>query len=372
MAPGYALRHLNAHKPGVKFAGLAIKASAASGAALKGDVMGRCSIVNRVLPVLVATLVIAGSARADDVRHFSFAYDQPHTTAYGIAGDTFAAKLSELSHGTMLIDQFPGAQLGQEPQVLQKLRTGDVDFSITSTANSATLQPEAGVFSIHFVFRSEDHLVKALADPGVAGAFKEMVNAKVEGARTLALATMGFRNIYGKKDVHNVGDVDNVKIRVQATVTEDTMFPAYGAQTVHMPFGDVYTALQTGIVAMAENGINVFQSNKHYEVAPIMSLTQHEANNNVIWVSDKVWNSLSDEQKKSVQAAADEVAKVEPPAALGLENDSMTKLEKMGVKFIKDVDKSGFIKDAEPLQDKLAAQLGPGAVKVLQLVRGVK
>ncbi len=217
----------------------------------------------------------AGAARADDVRHFSFAYDQPHTTAYGIAGDTFAAKLAELSHNTMVIDQFPGAQLGQEPQVLQKLRTGDVDFSICSTANSATLQPEAGVFSIHFVFRSEDHLVKALADPKVAQAFKDMINNKVQGAHVMALGTMGFRDMYGKKDIHSVADLNNVKVRVQATATEDTMFPAYGAQTVHMPFGDVYTALQTGIVAMAENGINVYQSNKHYEAAPVMSLTQH-------------------------------------------------------------------------------------------------
>ncbi|HTZ37609.1 MAG TPA: TRAP transporter substrate-binding protein [Stellaceae bacterium] len=330
--------------------------------------MGRHHAIAMALSIVAA----AGAASADEVRHFSFAYDQPHTTAYGIAGDTFAAKLAELSHGTMLIDQFPGAQLGQEPQVLQKLRTGDVDFSITSTANSATLQPEAGVFSIHFVFRSEDHLVKALADPKVAAAFKAMINDKVQGARTLALATMGFRDMYGKKEIHNVGDLANVKVRVQATATEDTMFPAYGAQTVHMPFGDVYTALQTGIVAMAENGINVYQSNKHYEVAPIMSLTQHEANNNVVWVSDKVWNSLSDEQKRWVQAAADEVARVEPPKALALENDSMAKLEKMGVKFVKDVDKSGFVKDAEPIQDKLAAELGPGAVNVLHLVRDVK
>jgi tripartite ATP-independent transporter DctP family solute receptor len=333
--------------------------------------MGRHSVIVGILS-LFAAASMADGAWADDVRHFSFAYDQPHTTAYGIAGDTFAAKLAELSHNTMVIDQFPGAQLGQEPQVLQKLRTGDVDFSITSTANSATLQPEAGVFSIHFVFRSEDHLVKALQDPGVSKAFKDMINSKVEGAHIMALGTMGFRDMYGKKEVHNVKDLDNVKIRVQATATEDTMFPAYGAQTVHMPFGDVYTALQTGIVAMAENGINVFQSNKHYEVAPIMSLTQHEANNNVVWVSDKVWNSLNDEQKKWVQAAADEVGKVEPPAALQLENDSMAKLEKMGVKFVKDVDKSGFVKDAEPLQDQLAEKLGPGAVNVLKLVRGVQ
>jgi TRAP-type C4-dicarboxylate transport system substrate-binding protein len=148
---------------------------------------------------LAALVIVAATgAEAAEARHFSFAYDQPHTTAYGIAADTFANKLQQLSNGTMVIDQFPGAQLGQEPQVLQKLRTGDIDFAITSTANSATVQPEAGVFSIHFVFRSEDHLKKALADPGVVAAFTEMMNSKVEGAHTLALGTMGFRDIYSK------------------------------------------------------------------------------------------------------------------------------------------------------------------------------
>jgi TRAP-type C4-dicarboxylate transport system substrate-binding protein len=85
-----------------------------------------------------------------------------------------------------------------------------------------------------------------------------------------------------------------------------------------------------------------------------------------------VWNSLNDEQKGWAQAAADEISKVMPEKALGLEHESMGRLEKMGVKFVKDVDKSGFIKDAEPIQDKLAQQLGPGAVKVLQQVRAVK
>ncbi|MFZ2006261.1 MAG: TRAP transporter substrate-binding protein DctP [Stellaceae bacterium] len=152
--------------------------------------MNRHSVIVGILSFFAAAS-IADGAWADDVRHFSFAYDQPHTTAYGVAGDTFAAKLAELTHNTMVIDQFPGAQLGQEPQVLQKLRTGDVNFSITSTANSATLQPEASVFSIHFVFRSEDHLVKALQDPAVSKAFKDLINGKVEGTRVLALGTMG-------------------------------------------------------------------------------------------------------------------------------------------------------------------------------------
>jgi TRAP-type C4-dicarboxylate transport system substrate-binding protein len=158
---------------------------------------------------------------------------------------------------------------------------------------------------------------------------------------------------------------------VQATPTEDTMFPAYGAQIVHMPFGSVYTSLQTGVVDMAENGINVYDSNKHYEVAPIMSLTGHEANCNLLWVSDKVWSALSDEQKGWVTAAAVEVATKEPAMAIDLEHKSRAKLEKMGVKFVDPVDKSGFIGVAKPLQEKIAADLGPHATKILQICRSI-
>ena len=323
-----------------------------------------------LLAAAAAVMLIATSAHAQ--KHYSFGYDQPHTTAYGIAGDTFAAKLSELSKGQMIIDQFPGAQLGQEPQMLQKIRTGDIDFIITSTANSATVAPESGVFSLHYLFRDEDHLVKSLADPRIIAAVRDMFAQKVEGAHVLALSTMGFRYMYGKKELHSVADIKGMKVRVQATATEDAIFPAYGAQTVHMPFGSVYTSLQTGVVDMAENGINVYEANKHYETAPIMSMTMHEANNSVVWVSDKTWNALSADQKIWVQAAADAVSTTVPRAALGLEHGSQAKLTKLGVKFVTDVDRSGFIKAATPFQDEQAKTLGPNALKLLDLVRSVK
>ena len=321
--------------------------------------------------VFAAAALAAGSAGAAE-RHFTFGYDQPHTTAYGYTGDVFAEKLKELSKGTMIIDQFPGAQLGQEPQMLQKIRTGDIDFIISATANAATVVPEAGVFSIHFIFRGEEHLKNAISDPKVIEAFRRMVKDKVQGAQVLTLITLGLRDFYSKREIHNIADLKGLKIRVQATPTEDTLFTAYGAQVVHMPFGEVYTSLQTGVVDVAENGVNVYLSNKHYEVAPIMSMSEHEANANCIWVSDKAWNSFTDEEKKWVQTAADEVNRLEPTHALMLEHDSMAKLEKMGVKFVKNVDKSGFIKIAEPIQDQIAAQLGPHAVELLKLVRAVK
>ena len=149
-----------------------------------------------------------------------------------------------------------------------------------------------------------------------------MINDSVQGAQVLGLLTMGLRNMYSKKEIKSVADIKGEKIRVQATKTEDTHFPAYGAQTVHMPFGEVYTSLQTGVVNIAENGVNVYMANKHYEVAPVLSMTEHEANNNCIWVSDKTWKSLSPQEQQWVQAAADEVAKKEPALGLKLEADS--------------------------------------------------
>src|SRR5579859_4218814 len=119
-----------------------------------------------------AAMALAVSTDANAQKKYTFGYDQPHSTAYGIAADMFNAKLMELSKGTMGIDQFPGAQLGQEPVMLEKIRTGDIDFIITATANAASVAPQAGVFSEHFIFRDKDHLAKVLADPAATKEFK--------------------------------------------------------------------------------------------------------------------------------------------------------------------------------------------------------
>jgi TRAP-type C4-dicarboxylate transport system substrate-binding protein len=288
---------------------------------------------------VAAFLFMAAGATAQEVKHYRFAYDQPKTTGYGILGDIFADKLKTLSKGTMLIDQYPGAQLGQEPQVLQLVKSGDV--------------------------------IKAIADPEVSKAVKAMIAETVQGAHVIGLATLGLRHMYAKREIRKIEDIKGLKVRVQATPTEDTMFPAYGAQIVHMPFGSVYTSLQTGVMDVAENGINVYLANKHYEVAPVLSLTEHEANNSLVWISDKLWNSLTPEQQGWVQAAADEVNRTQPAKALELEHQSTEKLKSIGVKVVTDVDKSGFTAIADPYLDKLARDLGPHAEKIKNLIRAI-
>src|SRR6201992_3041503 len=321
---------------------------------------------------VMALGALGAPATAAEVKHYRFAYDQPKTTGYGILGDIFAEKLKTLSKGTMLIDQYPGAQLGQEPQVLQLVKSGDVEFCISSSANASTISPQAGVMSMHFLFRNEAHLIKALADPEVSKAVKAMVAETVQGARVIGLATLGLRHMYAKREIRKLEDIKGLKVRVQATPTEDTMFPAYGAQTVHMPFGSVYTSLQTGVVDVAENGINVYLANKHYEVAPVLSLTEHEANNSLVWISDKLWNSLTPEQQGWVQTAADEANRSQPAKAIELEHQSTEKLKSIGVKVVTDVDKSGFTKIADPYLDKLAKDLGPHAEKIKNLIRAIQ
>ncbi|SEE36697.1 tripartite ATP-independent transporter solute receptor, DctP family [Bradyrhizobium erythrophlei] len=323
------------------------------------------------IAMAAAALLLPARAGAQEVKHFRFAYDQPRNTGYSVAGDLFAEKLKELSKGTMIVDQYPGAQLGQEPQLLQLVKSGDIEFAIVSSANTATISPQAGVMSLHFLFRNDAHVIKALADPQVFDAIRTMIDETAQGLHVIGTGSQGVRHIYSKREIHNVGDLRGVKVRVQATATEDTMFPAYGAQTVHMPFGSVYTSLQTGVVDAAENSINVYLVNKHYEVAPVLSITEHEANNALLFVSDKLWQSLSAEQKQWVQAAANEVSAKEPQKAFELERNALTKLKSFGVKVVDDVDKKSFTAIADPYLDKLAKELGPHAEKIKNLIRAV-
>ncbi len=318
-----------------------------------------------------AALLFVAPVSAQPVTHYRFAHDQQIPSGYSVAYELFSAKLKELSKATMVVDQFPGAQLGQEPQILQLVKSGDIDFAIVSSANTATISPQAGVMSLHFLFRSEDHIIKSLADPKVFEAIRDLIDQTTQGIHAIGLGTQGFRYLYGHKEIHKVADLKGLKVRVQATATEDAMFPAYGAQTVHMPFGSVYTSLQTGVVDFAENGFNVYLINKHYEVAPILSMSEHEANNAILWISDKLWQSLSAEQRGWVMAAARVVSTQEPAKGFELEHSAAVKLKGMGVKVVSDVDKAGFQAIAAPYLDKLAKELGPHAEKVKDLIKAV-
>jgi len=335
----------------------------------------RRSFLRGTIGLAGATAVTRGARRvwaAGPARTFTFGYDQPHDTAYGFMADRFGEKLQELSGGTLAIRQFPTAALGQEPEMAQKVRTGDIDFAINATANTSTIVPAAGVFSLHFIFRDEKHLLQVVTNRDVNAFFKKMILDNTTGARSLGLMTLGFRNMYAKFAVSSVHDMGGKKVRVQATKTEDAFFSAYHAIPIHMPFGQVYTSLQTGLVQIAENGNDIYLKNKHYEAAPVLSKTQHEANNNQLWMSQKTYDSLSDQQRKWVEDAAAYALPRAAQKAIEYDAAAAKTLQGLGVKYHEEVDKQGFIALAAPVQDPQAQDLGPYAVQLLKFVRNVK
>ncbi len=322
---------------------------------------------------LGATLLGKGrNVRGAEARTFTFGHDQPADTAYGYYAVEFDKKLAELSGGTMRVRHFPGAALGEEPVLAQKVRQGDVDFAINSTANTSTAVPQSGVLSLHFIFRDEAHLAKAVNDPALNAAFKKMIADNVQGAFSLGLMTLGMRNMYAKFTISGLQEVTGKKVRVQATKTEDTFFgQAYRATPVHMPFGQVFTSLQTGLVQIAENGNDNYLKAKHYEAAPVLNKTEHEANNFHLWMSQKTWDSLNEQQRKWVTEAAEYVRPLATNKALEFAGTAVKTLQGLGVKWHDQVDKSSMMKVAAPLQDSLAKELGPYAVQLLGLVRNL-
>src|SRR5436190_22981120 len=131
--------------------------------------------------IAAVAMMFGTAAGAQEVKHYRFAHDQQLNSGYSIAYDIFSAKLKELSKGTMLVEQYPGAQLGQEPQILQLVKSGDIDFAIVSSANTATISPQAGVMSLHFLFRSDDHIIKALQNQTVLEAISDMIDETTQG-----------------------------------------------------------------------------------------------------------------------------------------------------------------------------------------------
>lgn len=304
-------------------------------------------------------------------RRLTFAYEGPDTTGQGIAADIFQRAVQDLSGGKLKAIQYPNSQLGGEPELLQKIRLGELDLVISSTANAAQLAPQSGVFSLHYLFGNEEQVKSVVTDGAVNRAYKEMVRETVDEAHPLTLFTLPLRNFYAKFGVRDIADIQNQKIRVQATSTEDILFREYGAVPVHMPFPELYTGLQTGVVDLAENAVSYYGLNRHHEVAPVMSFSRHEGNLQVLWVSDNTWQNLSRQERAWIEKAADKVRAQQPDAVLRLTDKLMKEYRSEGVDFVHDVDKAAFRRLSVPLQESLAETLGDGAAEILKLVRAV-
>lgn len=210
--------------------------------------------------------------------------------------------LKEATNGRYDIKVFVSEQLGSEKDTIEQTRFGVLDLNRVNMAPFNNLIPETGVLSLPFLFRSVDHMHKVVDGPIGDEILKAFEAHDLVG---LAFYDSGARSLYTtKKPVRSLEDVKGLKIRVQQSDLFIGMVKAMGGNPTPMPYGEVYSALQTGVIDGAENNWPSLESSKHFEVAKFYTLTEHSLSPEVLVMSKKVWDKLTPEDQAAFRDAA--------------------------------------------------------------------
>lgn len=299
--------------------------------------------------VLVPALVLAPPAQARNFRS-SDVHPADYPTVEAVK--QFGKLLSEQSGGRHGVRVFPNGALGSEKDTVEQLKLGALDMM---RINAAVLNPvvaETVVPCLPFVFRSRDHMRATLDGP-----VGDEVLAALEGQGMVGLAfyDSGARSLYtAKTPVRSLADVKGAKIRVQQSDLFVSMVQALGANATPMPYGEVYTALKTGIVDAAENNLPSYESSRHFEAAKYYTQTEHSMCPEVLVFSKKVWDSLS----KDDQALIRKLAKESVPFMRALWDERETKarqtVEAGGAQVIALAGRDEFVAAMKPVYAKFA------------------
>ena len=226
--------------------------------------------------------------------------DYPTVRAFRHFGDL----VEQRSGGRLRVKLFPGGQLGAERDTLEITSFGGLDFNRVNLAPLNSIEPLTTVFSLPFLFESEEHLRRALD-----GAPGEAVLASLAPHDMIGLCfyDSGARSFYNvKRPILTPGDMRGLKIRVQNSDLYVAMIRALGADATPMDLGEVYQGLVQGVVDGAENNWPSYQSGRHYEVAPFFSLTRHVMAPEVLLMSKRSWDDLSPSDQAMVKDSARE------------------------------------------------------------------
>jgi tripartite ATP-independent transporter DctP family solute receptor len=318
------------------------------------------------LVIALALIIPGGPAPAQEVR-LRAGHDQPVGSMYDEGHKMFKKLVEERSLGRIRVDVFPAAQLGAEVAMMEGLRIGSIDVVCANAPNAATVFPELGLFSVAYLFRDLPHFERVVNDPKFVKRFEEIVASKNVGIKVLGFYAAGVRNIYSRKgSVNGPDDLRGLKIRVQNNPVEVKVWKAFGAIPTPMNFGEVYQALQSGVIDAAENGLAVVESNKHYEAAKYISQTEHQRNLSTLYISEKKLASLPPDLQKIVVEAGKEAAVHERKKDAEFVAAAADRLKGKGA-VLTTPDKAKFVALIAPIQDEVAREFQ--VTDVLELVR---
>lgn len=318
------------------------------------------------MAALVATVFAQGAIAADKIQLRAADYwDDQYPTVKGLKkmGDL----LSQRTNGRITMKVFSSGGLGTEKETLEQTKIGALDLVRVNSSPMNNICEETIVPTLPFLFRSVDHMHKAL-DSTIGDEILASCDAK--GYIGLAFYDSGARSIYTKKPIRKLADMKGLKLRVQQSDLWVSLAGAMGANATPMPMGEVYTGMRTGLVDAAENNVPSYESSKHFEVVKYYSKTEHSMAPEVVMFSKTIWEKLSAEDQKIIRQAAKDSVPAQRQFWAEREAASLKVVLAGGAQIVSDIDKKSFQDAMAPVYAKFVTS--PKMKELVKRIQDVK
>jgi TRAP-type transport system periplasmic protein len=324
-------------------------------------------------PLFATTLVVlalaaSGLAAAQEIkdRSLKFATQNPKGHPIVIGMEKFAEIVASKSGGKIKTNLFPGGVLGGDAQTVSALQGGTVEMASMNAGILASQAKEFAIFDFPFMFGTVEE-----ADAVVDGPFGRTMFEKLEpkGIHGLAYFELGFRNVTnGRRPINKIEDIAGLKLRVIPNTINIDWVTALGGNPTPMAFPEVYGAMEQRAIDGHENPFTVIAANKFYEVQKYLTITNHQYNPQAVIVSRKLWDGLSEAEKKILSDAAAEATAVQRKASRQQSEEALQLLKKNGMQVteISGPELQKFRDKMKPVIDKHSAIVGPEVVGALQ------
>ncbi|MCL5778093.1 TRAP transporter substrate-binding protein [Limibaculum sp. FT325] len=304
------------------------------------------STIRAALLAGCAAALFTASAGAQEIRGWNtHAPDYP----VSVAMDHFAALVAERTGGRITPKTYHSAQLGEQDQAIEQMQFGGIDYAVFNLTPLNNLVPETQVTTLPYAFRSVDQMHRVVDGPIGAEIAAAMEQVNMVG---LAWYDSGARSFYAKTPLASVEDLKGLKIRVQNSDVNVAMVEALGANATPIPFGEVYTSIQSGVVDGAENNWPSYESTAHFEVARHYILDQHTIVPEIFAVAKTTWDKMTADDQAIVRQAAIESAGLQRRLWAEREAKSEAIVRAAGNTIVELEDKTPFIEKMKPVYDK--------------------
>jgi TRAP-type transport system periplasmic protein len=320
------------------------------------------------LTAIAALASIPATAFAQQVR-LRVGHDQPTGTMYDEGHAMFRKLVEERTGGRIKVDVFPAAQLGSEVAMIEGVRMGSLDASVAHVANASTVVPELALFSVPYLFKDRDHYERVLGDPRFHDRIEALVAGKNLGLKVIGYYSAGVRTLYTRRGPATTPEgLKGTKIRVMNNPVEAKVWNTLGTIPTPMNFGEVYQALQSGVLDAAENAPSVIETNRHYEAAKTIILTDHQRSICLLLMNEKKLASLPADLQKLVLDAARDASAHERRRDVELNAQAIERMKAKGAQIVVP-ERARFEARIAPIQDEVAQNLK--MTDVLELIRSL-